>query len=70
MSRKGVSTKIWLVALLSFLVFLTILQFVRSVYVNFSNTHQVIEAWQKYGKIVIDFPSVKFDQKDKKTDYH
>ena len=28
------------------------------------------EAWQKYGKIVIDFPSVKFDQKDKKTDYH
>ena len=35
--------KIWLVALLSFLVFLTIVQFVRSVYVNFSNTHQVID---------------------------
>lgn len=43
MSRKGVSMKIWLVALLSFLVFLTIVQFVRSVYVNFSNTHQVID---------------------------
>jgi hypothetical protein len=25
------------------------------------------EAWQKYGKIVIDFPGVKFDQKDKKN---
>jgi hypothetical protein len=24
------------------------------------------EAWQKYGEIAIDFPGVKFDQKDKK----